>query len=31
MDIHSKETRSYNISRIKGKDPKPETLKRRFL
>jgi DNA mismatch endonuclease (patch repair protein) len=31
MDTHSKETRSYNMSRIKGKDTKPETLMRRFL
>ena len=30
-DVHSKETRSYNISRIKGKDTKPEMLVRRFL
>ncbi len=31
MDVHSKETRSYNMSRIKGKDTKPEMLVRRFL
>src|SRR5580704_4056457 len=31
MDVHSKATRSYNMSRIKGKDTKPEMLVRRFL
>jgi DNA mismatch endonuclease (patch repair protein) len=30
-DVHSKETRSYNMSRIRGKDTKPELLVRRFL
>lgn len=30
-DIHSKETRSYNMSKIKGKDTKPELLVRKFL
>lgn len=30
-DVHSKEVRSYNMSRIKGKDTKPEMLVRRFL
>lgn len=30
-DIHSKEVRSYNMSRIKGKDTKPEMLVRKFL
>lgn len=30
-DVHSKETRSFNMSRIKGKDTKPEMLVRRFL
>ncbi|WP_187261749.1 very short patch repair endonuclease [Pontibacter beigongshangensis] len=30
-DVHSKETRSYNMSRIKGKDTKPEILLRKFL
>jgi DNA mismatch endonuclease, patch repair protein len=25
-DVHSKEIRSYNMSRIKGKDTKPEML-----
>lgn len=31
MDVHSKETRSYNMSRIKSKDTKPEILVRKFL
>jgi DNA mismatch endonuclease, patch repair protein len=30
-DVHSKEIRSFNMSRIKGKDTKPEMLVRRFL
>lgn len=30
-DVHSKKDRSYNMSRIKGKDTKPEMLVRRFL
>jgi len=30
-DVHSKETRSYNMSRIRSKDTKPELLVRRFL
>jgi DNA mismatch endonuclease (patch repair protein) len=30
-DVHDKETRSYNMSRIKGKDTKPELLVRKFL
>ena len=30
-DVHSIETRSYNMSRIKGKNTKPEMLVRRFL
>jgi DNA mismatch endonuclease, patch repair protein len=30
-DIHSKETRSYNMSRIRSKDTKPELLVRKFL
>lgn len=30
-DVHNKATRSYNMSRIKGKDTKPEMLVRRFL
>jgi DNA mismatch endonuclease (patch repair protein) len=28
MDVHTKEQRSYNMSRIKGKDTKPEMLVR---
>jgi len=30
-DVHSKETRSYNMSRIKGKNTQPEILVRKFL
>jgi len=30
-DVHNKETRSYNMSQIKGKNTKPEMLVRRFL
>lgn len=30
-DVHSKEVRSYNMSRIKGKDTKPEELVRKYL
>lgn len=30
-DVHNKETRSYNMSRIKGKNTKPEIMVRRFL
>ena len=30
-DVHNKETRSYNMSRIKGKNTKPELLVRKFL
>ncbi|WP_089872721.1 very short patch repair endonuclease [Epilithonimonas hungarica] len=30
-DIHSKEVRTYNMSRIRGKDTKPELLVRKFL
>lgn len=30
-DVHSKEIRSYNMSRIRSKDTKPELLVRRFL
>ena len=30
-DVHTKETRSYNMSRIKGKDTKPEMVVRKFL
>ena len=31
MDVHDKKTRSYNMSRIKGKDTKPEMLVRKYL
>ena len=31
MDVHSPEKRSYNMSRIKGKDTKPELLLRQWL
>ncbi len=30
-DVHSKATRSYNMSMIKGKDTKPEILARKYL
>lgn len=30
-DVHTREQRSYNMSRIKGKDTKPELLVRKFL
>lgn len=30
-DVHTKEIRSYNMSRIKGKNTKPEMLVRSFL
>jgi len=30
-DVHDKKTRSYNMSRIKAKDTKPELLVRKFL
>lgn len=30
-DVHSKKVRSYNMSRIRSKDTKPEMLVRRFL
>jgi DNA mismatch endonuclease (patch repair protein) len=30
-DVHDKETRSYNMSRIKGKNTKPEMVVRKFL
>lgn len=30
-DVHSKEVRTYNMSRIKGKNTKPELLVRSFL
>ncbi len=31
MDVHNKKTRSYNMSRIKGKDTKPEEIVRKHL
>lgn len=31
MDVHSKEIRSFNMSRIRGKDTKPEELVRKCL
>ncbi|MDE3235480.1 MAG: DNA mismatch endonuclease Vsr [Bacteroidota bacterium] len=30
-DVHSKETRSYNMSRIRSRDTKPELLVRKYL
>jgi DNA mismatch endonuclease (patch repair protein) len=30
-DVHDPETRSYNMSQIKGKDTKPEMLVRKYL
>ena len=30
-DVHNKATRSFNMSRIKGKDTKPEMLVRKYL
>jgi len=30
-DVHSKETRSYNMSRIRNKNTKPEMLVRKYL
>ena len=30
-DVHSKEIRSYNMSRIRGKDTKPEEIVRKYL
>ena len=30
-DVHDTKTRSYNMSRIRGKDTKPEMVVRRFL
>lgn len=30
-DVHSRETRSFNMSRIRGKNTKPELLVRKFL
>ncbi len=31
MDVHSHATRSYNMSRIRAKDTRPEMLVRRYL
>lgn len=31
MDVHDKKTRSYNMSRIKGENTKPEELVRKYL
>jgi DNA mismatch endonuclease, patch repair protein len=31
MDVHDKATRSYNMSRIRNKDTKPEMLVRKYL
>ena len=31
MDVHDPKTRSCNMSRIKGKDTKPELVVRKFL
>lgn len=31
VDVHDKNTRSYNMSRIRSKDTKPEMLVRKFL
>lgn len=31
VDVHSKETRRYNMSQIRGKDTKPEVLVRKYL
>ncbi|MBR3098442.1 MAG: DNA mismatch endonuclease Vsr [Clostridia bacterium] len=31
MDVHSKETRSYNMSQIKGTNTKPEEIVRKYL
>lgn len=30
-DVHSSKTRSYNMSRIQGKDTKPEAIVRKYL
>ena len=30
-DVHDKKTRSYNMSKIRGKDTRPEMLVRKFL
>lgn len=31
MDVHDQKTRSFNMSRIKGKDTKPEEIVRKYL
>lgn len=31
MDVHDKETRSYNMSQIRGKDTRPEEIVRKYL
>ena len=31
MDVHDQKTRSYNMSRVKGKDKKPEEIVRKYL
>ena len=31
MDVHDKKTRSYNMSRIKGKNTRPEEIVRKYL
>ncbi len=31
MDVHSRETRSYNMSQIKNKNTKPEEIVRKYL
>ena len=31
MDVHDEKTRSYNMSRIKGKNTKPEEIVRKYL
>lgn len=31
MDVHNKETRSYNMSRIKGRKTKPEEIIAKYL
>ena len=31
MDVHDSKTRSYNMSRIKGKNTKPEETVRKYL
>ena len=31
MDVHNKHARSYNMSRIRGKNTKPEMLVRKYL